>query len=180
MLVLLGLAARVAAADTAFDARRAFADLRALVQLGPRVLGSEASAEAHEMIRERLRQAGWAAEDASEAVTLADGRRATAANIWARKPRLGKPRIFLLAHYDTKSTEPSVDPGANDGASGTALLLELARQFPDGLEGVELHLVLFDAPSPSATISTRATASTEAGRSHGGWSARGSSIESRR
>jgi Zn-dependent M28 family amino/carboxypeptidase len=62
------------------------------------------------------------------------------------------PQIILGAHYDTrmyadhdptpgKQAEPV--PGANDGASGVAVLLELARSLPADTEPV--WLVFFDA-----------------------------------
>jgi Zn-dependent M28 family amino/carboxypeptidase len=61
------------------------------------------------------------------------------------------PQIILGAHYDTrffadhdpdltKRTEPV--PGANDGASGVAVLLELARSLPS--DTTPVWLVFFD------------------------------------
>ena len=147
-LVVVSSLASISSADTSFDAKRAFADLQALVRLGPRIAGSDAAARAHDLIRQRLAQAGWLARDAAEDVTLPDGSAATAANVWASKARAGKPRIFVITHYDTKDISPGGDPGANEGASGVALLLELARQLPDGLRNAELHLVFFDRSEP--------------------------------
>ena len=63
-----------------------------------------------------------------------------------------RPAIVLAAHYDTKEIPSFV--GANDGASGTAMLLELARVLrrasrPSG--GRELRFVFFDGEeSPGA------------------------------
>jgi Zn-dependent M28 family amino/carboxypeptidase len=63
------------------------------------------------------------------------------------------PSIIFGAHYDTrlyadKDPNPSQRlnpvPGANDGASGVAVLLEIARVLPDNLSQ-ELWLVMFDA-----------------------------------
>ena len=47
------------------------------------------------------------------------------------------------AHYDTKDIPGFV--GANDGASGVAVVLELARTLPRRLAGPSIYLVLFDA-----------------------------------
>jgi Zn-dependent M28 family amino/carboxypeptidase len=47
------------------------------------------------------------------------------------------------AHYDTKDVPGFV--GANDGASGVAVLLELARALPRRLPGPSLYLAFFDA-----------------------------------
>ena len=61
--------------------------------------------------------------------------------------------ILLGAHYDTRiladhDPEPSLRddpvPGANDGASGVAVLMELARTLPENLP-VAIKLVFFDA-----------------------------------
>ena len=62
------------------------------------------------------------------------------------------PQIILGAHYDTRmfadnDPDPAkrLDPvpGANDGASGVAVLLELARVLPK--DSVPVWLVFFDA-----------------------------------
>ena len=51
--------------------------------------------------------------------------------------------VVVGAHHDTKDIPGFV--GANDGASGVAVLLELARDLPRRLEGPSLDLVFFDA-----------------------------------
>ena len=52
--------------------------------------------------------------------------------------------MIVGAHYDTKDSIPGF-VGANDGASGVALLLELARALPRRLAGPSVQLVAFDA-----------------------------------
>jgi Zn-dependent M28 family amino/carboxypeptidase len=61
--------------------------------------------------------------------------------------------VLLAAHWDTRPTadyEPDPDnrrkpiPGANDGASGVAVLLELARMFKSVPPSVPVMLVFFD------------------------------------
>jgi Zn-dependent M28 family amino/carboxypeptidase len=63
-----------------------------------------------------------------------------------------RPQIILGAHYDTRmfadnDPDPSKQlepvPGANDGASGVAVLLELARVLP--ADSAPVWLVFFDA-----------------------------------
>jgi Zn-dependent M28 family amino/carboxypeptidase len=65
----------------------------------------------------------------------------------------GSPWIIIGAHFDTRiyaDQDPDPQkralpvPGANDGASGVAVLLELARVLPPDLPG-EIWLVFFDA-----------------------------------
>ncbi len=61
------------------------------------------------------------------------------------------PRIIVGAHYDSRlladqDTGPGRSqpvPGANDGASGVSILLELARTLP--AKSVPVELVFFDA-----------------------------------
>jgi Zn-dependent M28 family amino/carboxypeptidase len=135
------LARPLPAAD--FDSPRAFADLTALVRLGPRLPGSAAAGGARGLIAERLKQAGWQSE--SRAVA---GSSPALVNLTARKARPGAKKIFLVTHYDTKSLAAGGSPGANDGASGVAALLEVARQFPDGLKHAELWLLFCDGSEP--------------------------------
>jgi hypothetical protein len=59
--------------------------------------------------------------------------------------------LVLATHYDTRprADRDPVDPdspvpGANDGASGVAVLLELARVLPERLTDQEVWLVFFD------------------------------------
>ncbi|MCC6148525.1 MAG: M28 family peptidase [Anaerolineaceae bacterium] len=73
-------------------------------------------------------------------------------NIVGKRGRY-RPLILLGAHYDSRqvadrdplpSKQASPVPGANDGASGVAVLLELARTLPPELEQ-EIWIVFFDA-----------------------------------
>jgi Zn-dependent M28 family amino/carboxypeptidase len=65
----------------------------------------------------------------------------------------GSPIVLIGAHYDTRlvadrdaneSLRTQPVPGANDGASGVAVLLELARTLPNSIPG-QVWLVFFDA-----------------------------------
>ena len=114
-----------------FDAQRAFRDLRAQVELGPRPAGSAAS----RLLAERLR--GEIPGGRFESV--AGGLR----NVVGRLPGRGKA-ILVGAHYDTKDLPGFV--GANDGASGTATVLELSRVLRAGRRACdrEIRFVFFD------------------------------------
>lgn len=129
-----------------FDGPRALADVEAQVGFGPRTPGSEGHARIQEWIREQLSQAGWESR-----LQTADMLGQPVENIIAYRGE-EVPQIILGAHYDTrmladndpdpaKQLEPV--PGANDGASGVAVLLELARVLPE--DSLPVWLVFFDA-----------------------------------
>jgi hypothetical protein len=115
-----------------FNRDRAFADLRHQVELGPRPAGSETSRQLAEWLRERLPN--------GRIQPVPGGLQ----NVIGSIPGRGKP-IVVAAHYDTKDIPGFV--GANDGASGTAAVLEIARVMqkvrrPAGAP--PLRFVLFD------------------------------------
>jgi glutaminyl-peptide cyclotransferase len=122
-----------AGAGSAFDAQRAFRDLRAQVAIGPRPAGSPASRRAQRLIVERLHATGI------RDVHIQRPYR----NVVARIPGTEPGTVVVGAHYDTKDKPGFV--GANDGASGVAVVLELARTLPSPLDGPSIDLVLFDA-----------------------------------
>jgi glutaminyl-peptide cyclotransferase len=120
-------------AGAAFDAQRAFRDLRAQVAIGPRPAGSVGAGREVQLIVDRLRAAG-----------LRDIRvQRPYRNVLARIPGAESGTVVVGAHWDTKDIPGFV--GANDGASGVAIVLELARDLPERLEGPSIDLVLFDA-----------------------------------
>jgi glutaminyl-peptide cyclotransferase len=118
-----------------FDEARAFADLEKQVEIGPRPAGSPASADTARFIASRLRDAG------ADGVRIQRRHR----NVVGTVPGTDEGTVVVGAHHDTKDIEGFV--GANDGASGVAVVLELARVLAPGapLDGPSLSLVLFDA-----------------------------------
>ena len=122
------------ARESGFDATRAFADLQAQVEIGPRTSGSRGARETVELITSRLAQAGIRGAVVQEPY----------ANVLATLPGREPGTVVVGAHYDTKSGIPGF-VGANDGASGVAILLELARSLPRPLPGPSVQLAFFDA-----------------------------------
>lgn len=128
-----------------FDGARAFQDLLELVEIGPRPAGSEGAARARSLIAQRLRQAGWRVERHEFKAALPDGGELDMTNvIGIREGARRDQRILLVTHYDTKRLEGERFLGANDGASGAALLLELARQLAARPLAFTVWLVFFD------------------------------------
>ena len=117
-----------------FDGKRAFAELRRQVELGPRPAGSATSRRLAVRLRDALPRGRF------EAVPGHPGLR----NVVGRLPGR-KPAVLVGAHYDTKRLPGFV--GANDGAGGTAAVLELARalrKLDRPASAPELRFVLFD------------------------------------
>ena len=96
-----------------------------LVACGTRYSGTAGCAQAADLLVARLQAMGYAVERPSfpwGAQTLW--------NVKARKIGLVRPdeTYLLVAHYDSTSEQPSVlAPGADDDASGVAVVLESAR-----------------------------------------------------
>jgi hypothetical protein len=142
-----GATAQEAPGETSFDAARAFADARTMVELGPRPLGSEALERNRAFIEAELRASGlepWRDEfDADTPIGVVP-----MANIVATVPAASGTsegrRIVLASHFDTKLFEGIEFVGANDGASSTAVLLELGRVLAAEPLEIPVDLVFFD------------------------------------
>jgi Zn-dependent M28 family amino/carboxypeptidase len=116
------------------------------MSFGPRTPGSQAHQLTQQYIIDKLKSFGWEVETQN---VVFDAHPVN--NIIARRGTSGE--ITLLgAHYDSRlyATEEvdeiaqsSPVPGANDGASGVAVLLELARTLPP-LDDQQIWLVFFD------------------------------------
>ena len=145
-----------------FDSGRAFADLVTQVEFGPRVPGTEGHAAQLAWMTERLEAlADTVLLDTFSHTTLDDDELALT-NVLARfGGEEGQP-VLLLAHWDTRPrSDQSRDaedkeaplPGANDGASGVAILLELARMFSEKAPPRGVHLLFVDGEDygPSTT-----------------------------
>lgn len=127
-----------------FDGARAFADLRDQVAIGPRPAGSEGAERTRALISERLRQAGWPVEAHRFQAEPPDGSTIEMVNLIARQPGESEDTLVLAAHYDTKPIPGVRFLGANDGASGVAILLELARVWGRRRGPFTVELVFFD------------------------------------
>ncbi len=136
------------------DGMRAFRYLEQLCALGPRPSGSAAMQKQQELLREHFEKLGGKVTmQKFRAANPLGGERVPMANMIVEWHPDRKERILLCAHYDTRPL-PDRDPnpvqqrfgkfiGANDGGSGTALLMELAHLMPklEGPVGVDFLLV---------------------------------------
>lgn len=134
-----------------FDGQRAYEHVLAQVALGPRPVGSQAATRTAEYIESYLQSVGWTPsriEGEYGGVVV----RSVVAEKPSASPR-SAGRLLIGAHYDTRPAADR-DPvaarrgepilGANDGASGVAILLELARVFDPARSKYEVVLAFFD------------------------------------
>ena len=119
-----------------FNQDSAYFWIQKQVEFGPRVPGTKAHANCAAFIENTLKGFGLTVVVQSAPVTTYDGKIFNLKNIIASyKPDFQK-RVLLLAHWDsrpiadgdTKDKNLPID-GADDGASGAAVLLEIARQI---------------------------------------------------
>lgn len=137
-----------------FDADSAYGHLAAQVGLGPRVPGTRG----HDRCRQYLLDA--LGRYAPDTVVVQDFTRVAftgdtlpLTNILARYNMDAPVRVLIGAHWDTRPwADQDLDrdnraipfDGANDGASGTAALLELARLMHQRLPQVGVDLAFLD------------------------------------
>jgi len=146
----------------AFEGEAAHRLLVEQVGFGPRVPGQEGHARQLEWMRAWLAQRADTVVEQSFEHTTTAGQTLRLTNLFARFRPEATERILLVAHWDTRPwADQSPDaadrqkpvPGANDGASGTAVLLHLAdllkRQAPP--VGVDLLLVDGEDYGPETT-----------------------------
>jgi Zn-dependent M28 family amino/carboxypeptidase len=134
------------AQSVSFDGQRAYADVKTQVAFGPRIPGTDGHVKVQEWMRRELESAGWTVE-----IQKSEAMGHPVENIVAKRGD-DPPQIIIGAHYDSRmlaDNDPDLAnrtkpvPAANDGASGVAVLLELARSLPANT--VPVWLVFFDA-----------------------------------
>lgn len=138
----------------AVDGGRAYQYLKQICDIGPRTAGSAANERQRLMVAELWKANGLEVrEQPFTGFDPATRERKNMVNlIGAWKPERTR-RVLLSAHYDTRPfPDEEPDPakrrgrfiGANDGASGVALLMEIANQLPKMETEWGVDLVLFD------------------------------------
>jgi glutaminyl-peptide cyclotransferase len=145
LLLLCALSACSTPPESHFAGQQAYQHVLKQVEFGPRYVGSDGGQRTAEYIAQELSLHGWATETQEFTFRGVVGR-----NVVGSKG--GGPLFVLGAHYDTRSIadrdplDPSQPvPGANDGASGVAVLLELARTLDINIIDAEIWLAFFDA-----------------------------------
>jgi len=135
-----------------FNGARAYEYLKRLCAIGPRPSGSPGMAKQQKMLAGHFKELGGQVE--FQRFRVRDPRNGSPvpmANVIVRWHPRNVDRILLCAHYDTLPF-PLLDPknprgtfvGANDNASGVALLMELAHEMATLKLNYGVDFVLFD------------------------------------
>ncbi len=145
----------VVPAPATFNADSAYAYVSDQVNFGPRVPGTKSHRLCSEYIVNQLERFGVdTVLTQIGQVTAHDGTHLPILNIMGRFKPEAKDRLLLAAHYDTrpwadnettKERRATPIPGANDGASGVGVILEIARQLGITAPNIGVDLLLVDA-----------------------------------
>lgn len=140
--------------ESVFSADSAYSYVARQVAFGPRVPNTEAHRQTGDWLAKELKRHGAEVVEQKMILRAFDGTNLNARNIMGRYNPDAPERILLLAHWDcrpwadedpeeSKRGEP-VD-GANDGASGVGVLLEIARQLGERKPEKGIDILFVDA-----------------------------------
>jgi hypothetical protein len=138
-----------------FNADSAYRNVKTQVDFGPRVPGLDSHAKCAQYLAGELRRYG--ADEVIEqktTVTAFNGDKLPVNNILGQFNKDAVTRVLLLAHWDTRpwgdedadeNKRKSPIPGANDGASGVGVLLEVARCLSIEKPAIGVDILFVDA-----------------------------------
>jgi len=136
-----------------FNADSAYVYTKAQVDLGPRIPGTTAHQKCADFLVAKLKSFGAAVEVKGEKTRTYDGKTFQLKNIEASFNPEKKERVLITAHWDARPfSDQDTDPAnhnkpfdaANDGASGVAVILEMARQIQKQQPNVGIDFILWD------------------------------------
>lgn len=138
-----------------FNSDSAYEYVRRQVAFGPRVSGSAAAAECAGWLESELARHGATDVRLQRGVVTAfNGDRLEIANVMGAYNAEARDRVLLVAHYDSRPWADADDreelrmrpvPGANDGASGVGVILEIARLLGQRAPRVGVDVLFVDA-----------------------------------
>jgi glutaminyl-peptide cyclotransferase len=146
--------AAMLATPAPIDGSRAYGYLKDLCKIGPRVAGTEANTKQRQLVAKHFETKGAkVSEQPFSANDPKSGVRVNMVNLIGSWRPEQRQRVVIGAHYDTRPfPDEEPDPanrklpflGANDGASGVALLMEIANHLDKLSTSYGVDLVLFD------------------------------------
>ena len=134
-----------------FNADTAYAYMKKQVDFGPRVPGSAPHRKAADFLIAELKSRGATVTVQTFKATTYDKVDVELSNIIASFQPSKQKRLLLAAHWDTrpfadkdKERKDAPMDGANDGASGVGVLLEIARSLQSNPTSAGVDIILFD------------------------------------
>lgn len=136
----------------AFNADSAYYFVKTQVDFGPRVTNSEAAKKCGDWMVKELKKYADNVIEQRTTITNFDGKKLNVRNIIAEVNPKAEKRILLCAHWDSRpyADQDPANPdkpilGANDGASGVGVLMQVAQTLKNTPPSVGVDIVLFDA-----------------------------------
>ncbi len=138
--------------DIPFNGAQAYEYLKQLCAIGPRYSGSAGMAAQQKLLIDHFKQlGGTVTRQEFSARNPLTGDPVQMTNLLTQWHPDRKQRVLLVAHYDTRPfpDRDSHNPrgkfvGANDGASGVAILMELGKSMPQFKSPVGVDFLLVD------------------------------------
>lgn len=136
-----------------FNADSAYSYIEKQVEFGPRVPGSSAHKTCANYLVSKLESFDASVTKQRANVTHYNGQNIEIRNIIGSFNPENEKRILLFAHYDSrpfadretdKERQNKPVPGADDGASGVGVLLEIARQLQQNPVEIGIDIIFFD------------------------------------
>ena len=140
-----------------FQSQRAWADLEAIVGAGSRRPGSAGAAAARAYIKQALRGVGLTAEERVTTAALEGLNAFELTHLSVTIPGVSPDRFVLLSAYDSDHFAEFENRGVNLGASGAALLLEMARVLTDIEPAYTVQLLFVEGDGRLGIGTTNAT-----------------------
>ncbi|MBR3014502.1 MAG: M28 family peptidase [Bacteroidaceae bacterium] len=137
-----------------FNADSAYHYVKYQVDFGPRVPNTEAHQACGDYLIKQLEKFGAKLYVQQASVSSYDGKLLNARNIIGAFNPESKKRVALFSHWDSRPwADNDPDPqkhftpilGANDGASGVGVLMEVARQLQQQAPSIGIDIIFFDA-----------------------------------
>lgn len=136
-----------------FCADSAYGYVATQVAFGPRTPDSQAHRACGDWLVSELKRFGATVTQQQDKVTAWDGKQLPMRNIIGSYLLESRKRVMLCAHWDCRPwADNDPDPknhhtpvdGANDGASGVGVLLEVARQIQQHQPAIGVDIIFFD------------------------------------
>ena len=149
-----------------FDADSAYLYVQQQVDFGPRFPNNEAHGKCAQFLEGKLSDLGLRTITQIGTATTFNNKTITIKNIIGAYNPEAKKRILLFAHWDSRPfadqdsknmTKPIL--GANDGASGVGILIEVARQLTIVKPKIGVDIIFFDAEDYGQPASMNANVS---------------------